>query len=152
MVKKSLLPYENFLIIFYFVGGERFPGAKFGGTIEDMYFYFVERKDMKVVNRKEFLAMPAGTLYTEFKPCYANGFAIKHDTLDNGDDWFYTELIASSVVCDGLVEMNDGKELPYDSNWQGRDGGFDQDQLFIVYSPVDIQMFADTLARLIGAK
>ena len=107
---------------------------------------------MKVVNRKEFLAMPAGTLYTEFEPCCVNGLAIKHDTLDNGDDWFYTELIASSAACDGLVEMNDGKELLYSSNWQGRDGAFDQDQLFIVYSPADIQAFADTLAGLIGAK
>ena len=107
---------------------------------------------MKVVNRKEFLAMPAGTLYTEFEPCITNGLAIKYDTLDNGDDWFYTELIASSVACDGLVEMYDGKELPYSSNWQGRDRAFNQDQLFIVYSPADIQAFADTLAGLINAK
>ncbi len=104
---------------------------------------------MKIVDRKEFLAMPAGTLYTEFEPCVANGLAIKHDTLDNCDDWSYTDLIASSEFCQDLYELNDGKEIPYSSNWAGRDGEFDQDQLFIVYSPADIQAFADTLAGLI---
>lgn len=105
---------------------------------------------MKVVNRKEFLAMPPGTLYTLFKPCYTDGLAIKHDTLDNGNDWFYTELIASSENGD-LVGMDAGEKVPFSANWQGRDGAFDQEQKFIIYSPEDIRAFAKTLAELIGS-
>lgn len=105
---------------------------------------------MKVVGRKEFLAMPGGTLYTLFKPCYTDGLAIKRDTLENGDDWFYTELIASSESCEGLVKLDGYEELPYSSDWVGRDGAFDQEQKFIIYSPEDILAFAEVLAGLIG--
>jgi len=109
---------------------------------------------MKVVNRKEFLAMPAGTLYTEYEPCVATGLAIKHNTIDNGGsgDWFYTSLIASSESCEGLSELYDGKEVLYSSNWEGRDGEFNQDQQFIVYSPEDVFKFAESLANLINAR
>ncbi len=106
---------------------------------------------MKVVDRKEFLKLPAGTLYTLFKPCYTDGLAIKHVTLDN-DDWFYTELIASTVEDNGDTKLNNGEELPFNADWMGRDGGFDPEQMFIVYSPVDIFVFAETLAKLIKAK
>lgn len=107
---------------------------------------------MKVVSRKEFLVMPAGTLYTPFKPCYTEGLAVKGETLDNGDDWFYTELVASSESCAGLDMLNNGEELPFNTDWQGRDGAFDQDQKFIVYSPADVFAFAETLANLVNAK
>ena len=106
---------------------------------------------MKVVDRKEFLAMPAGTLYTKFKPCYTDGLAIKHDTLDNGDDWFYTELIASTVEDNGDIKLDNGEELPFSADWIGRDGAFDPEQMFIVYSPADVIAFAETLAKLVNA-
>ena len=107
---------------------------------------------MKIVNRKEFLALPPGTLYTRFKSCYTDGLAIKHDTLDNGDDWFYTELIASTTKSDGDMKLDNGEELPFNADWEGRDGAFDPEQMFIVYSPADVLAFAETLARLINAR
>ncbi len=107
---------------------------------------------MKVVDRKEFLKLPAGTLYTLFKPCYTEGLAIKHATLDHGDDWFYTELIASTVENNGDTKLDNGEELPFNADWTGRDGAFDPQQMFIVYSPADIFVFAETLAKLINAK
>ena len=102
---------------------------------------------MKVVSREEFLALPEGTLYTKFMPCYTEGLAVKHKSIP--DDWFYTQLIASTDNCEGLDELCDGKELPFSADWSSRDGAFDNDQMFIIYSTEDVKAFAETLLGLI---
>lgn len=94
---------------------------------------------MKILNRKDFLAMPSGTVYSRFEPIVASGLEIKLDSLD--DDWFYLSFIGA-VECEGddtdsFYAMIDGKELNIQP-FQIRDGGFDEKEQFLVYSDEDV--------------
>ncbi len=105
---------------------------------------------MKIVNRKTFLAMPPGTVYAKYVPCVFEELCIKGDTLPNGNDWFY-QSIADSIKSSGSDEWAhlldeseaDGRELEMDFATEGRDGCFEDDQLFAIWSKADV-------AQLIG--
>ena len=65
---------------------------------------------MKIINRKQFLKAPEGTIYSEFKPCIINGLYIKNESyglyIKNkslGNDWYYQDLINS-------MDYNDSRE------------------------------------------
>lgn len=58
---------------------------------------------MKILNRKEFLALPAGIVYSGFEPCIFHGLFVKeNDPQEN--DYEETSLIGN-VKCEDSSEF-----------------------------------------------
>jgi hypothetical protein len=60
---------------------------------------------MKIVNRRTFLSLPTGTVYSTFEPFDFGDLHIKGDTISPND--FYSQNISGAVCCDGSDEMID---------------------------------------------
>jgi len=101
---------------------------------------------MIIVSLEQFLKYPEGTIYSKYKPCLTDGLHVKADSLDTGD-----------FVCMGLIDpvagdhweacqkMEQGEHVPYEQDDYGRDGMFDDEQLFMVYDQTD----TDTMMRIL---
>jgi hypothetical protein len=97
---------------------------------------------MRIVNREEFLKLPNGTLFSKYSPCVMGELMIKEDSLTN--DFIYQD-INDAIDCTGSDDFFDklmdsqenGTELAMDFDCCGRDGCFDEDQLFSVWSNDD---------------
>ncbi len=99
---------------------------------------------MKIVNRETFLKLPANTLFSKYEPQFFYEIGIKCDT--TSDDYFCSEIV-DAADCTSSDDMRDkledaeenGTELAMCFDTQGRDGMFDQDQLFAVWSTKDVE-------------
>lgn len=105
---------------------------------------------MKIVDRKTFLAMPAGTVFAKYQPCYFEGLEIKGDSLSN--DYCFQQIVDALEVHDSgefgdkLFESQEkGTSVPMDFYCQGRDGGFDDMQLFAVFEKQDVEALIERL-------
>jgi hypothetical protein len=109
---------------------------------------------MRIYNRAAFLLLPAGTMYCQGKPWMFDGICIKGDNIDHDgvpNDWTYLspEWIESEGDSDQwmkLQEMVDvGASYPMATSY-GRDGRFDNDDLFLVFEPDDLAKLAGFVA------
>ena len=99
---------------------------------------------MKIVDRKTFIAMPPGTVFSKYEPCVFGDLLIKGDSLPN--DFCYQQ-IADAIDCSGSGDYEDklflsqetGSSLEMDFDCQGRDGCFDEGQLFAVWERGDVK-------------
>jgi hypothetical protein len=107
---------------------------------------------MKIVNRKEFLKMPIGTVFSEFDGYNFNDMLVKHETIDNGIediDYWEMSMIANlknkegDDYCDTLERIM--KEPVETEISLGRNGLFDQDQLYAIYETEDIDLLIQIL-------
>lgn len=105
---------------------------------------------MRIVNRKEFLSMPSGTVYSHYMPQVSEGLMIKGDTWTN--DWLYQDLLfnvegeSSDEASDKLTDAEEnGTSFKLDLNCGSRDGMFDENQLFMVYEKSDIERLIEAL-------
>lgn len=105
---------------------------------------------MKIVNRKDFLGMPDGTLYSLYEPCIVAELRIKDESSEA--DFCYNQIIGEFDYNDGyehvdiLLDMeNNGTEIPLYLDAIYRDGSYKYDQLFLVYDNNDIQLLIDRL-------
>lgn len=111
---------------------------------------------MRIVDRATFLAMPAGTIFTKFKPIMFDDLCRKEDSLHSftGEysDFVYTSLTDqidahdSGEYLDKLseagkaaVDSGTSTDLPLEFDCTMRDGEFDNDQLFCVWDKNDIK-------------
>lgn len=111
--------------------------------------------NMKIINRKEFLAMPSGTVYAKFTPAdFFGDMCVKHDTWTN--DWIYQTLndfdnwhnsAERYIRIDDMVGNGVSYPLLYDSS--SRDGFFDEDQLFAIWEKEDIVKLVNLLNKLV---
>ena len=115
---------------------------------------------MKIITYDEFIKTPKGTLYSEYEPCIFGEVKIKHDVIEhkgeiidwyyqeltNNPDWDYAEPYDISSIC---KKMEDGVDVPPDFDIIERDGMFDYDRKFLIYSKEDIQMLINKLSSLI---
>jgi len=121
---------------------------------------------MKIVDRKTFLAMPAGTLFANYKPCVFENLMIKGETwygVDGENDKhriygdFLNQWIVEAIKADSSEEwgdklddsMKNGTSLAMDFDCQIRDGGFDPDQLFAVWEEADVRQLIERLIESI---
>ena len=102
---------------------------------------------MRVLSRHDFMNLPKGTVYAKGKEWYFEGTFIKGHTIldDKGDniDWFYYDPNSppSSKVFDTWEDsLKNGTS--FKSGVVMRDGGFDADELFLVWEPEDVNDFA----------
>ena len=107
---------------------------------------------MRIVNRKEFMALPSGTLYQQSEEgsnFFSDGMQIKFDTIYDKDgegiDWACMGL---GDIPDGdFQSMLNGYSKPFDPTWIGRDGLYYQDAKFVIYDKQDIQLMLSLVAQ-----
>jgi len=112
---------------------------------------------MKIVNREQFLKMPEGTVYTLYEPCcFYGGLIVKWESLKN--DWYKSLLHGwiSSEHSDDFFKKseqyaNTGESFEFDLFSSGRDGCFEEKQLFAVYEEKDIKMLICRLQGLLSS-
>jgi hypothetical protein len=107
---------------------------------------------MKIVDRKTFLALPAGTVFSKFEPNIICETMIKGDTVA-GVDFYYSNLTSLHVPNSGeWIEQIDrlvaGEAVPLDFESECRDGCFDMHQMFAVWEQCDIDALIERLQRL----
>ena len=98
---------------------------------------------MRIINLEEFRKMPENTIFMKFQPDVFESLAIKGETWDV--DFLYSS-ITDDLVCRSSDEYSDlldsarlhGKSIKVGFDNEGRDGCFDNDQLFAVYENDDI--------------
>jgi len=112
---------------------------------------------MRIVNRSKFLELSAGTLYSKYEPCNFDDIEIKGESLIND---FYSQQIADTVECDGSGEFVDivddavvnGTSFKMDFHCEGRDGGFQEDQLFAVWERGDVEQLISRLQECLSTQ
>jgi len=113
---------------------------------------------MRIVNRKEFLKLPEGTLYSTYYGTVARRFEIKEGG-DWGNDWCYTNLLTlwseqESCSEDFLekiskAETNSNFSFSQDLESSERDGHYEDEQKFVVFENDDILKIINKLQSLI---
>lgn len=100
---------------------------------------------MKIVNRKEFLELQPGALFSTYAPCHFGPLRIKgetiwHDEEDSHHDFYY-QCLEDSVDCDSftatMCEYKEGQTLRFNLDIENRDGLFDGEQKFAVWDRED---------------
>lgn len=102
---------------------------------------------MKIVRRKEFLALPVGTVFSRYEPCAFTDFLIKGESITN--DWFEVSIERSGAHGaeeDFGREGQSGASFPVDLDCEGRDGLYaEDDALYAVWEKTDVEAL---IARL----
>lgn len=104
---------------------------------------------MRIVNRETFLTLPEGTAYCKGKRWAFDGLCFKGDS--RGNDWSYihpewVDANDSGEAFDRLEEMlSQGASYPMNTAY-GRDGCFDDEDIFMIFEADDL----DRLAILIS--
>lgn len=118
---------------------------------------------MRIVDRATFMAMPAGTIFAKWNAQPADGshidlgyeeVAIKGDTVA-GVDFVVQDLMPwplgthdSERWVDTMEAALGGDETAVlDYDWCGRDGEFEDDQLFAVWSQADAVALVERMKR-----
>lgn len=100
---------------------------------------------MKIVNLKQFLEMPIGTIFSKYEPCYFSDLMVKDK--NSGEMDFYCMTLIGNVESDHTGDFFDkcdeaqkkGTSLKLDFDVTGRDAMFNKNQLFAVYEEEDIK-------------
>lgn len=110
---------------------------------------------MRIVNRETFLAMPAGTIFAKYTPHIFGELGIKEETI--GQDFVVQDLSpwfgdSSEAHWDTLERVAKGEESPpLEFDFAGRDGLFDQEQLFAVLGREDVKALIARLQLALSA-
>jgi len=90
---------------------------------------------------------------SKYEPCVFGDLSIKGDTIGEKD--FLYQQIADAIKCNDSGEFADilfhaaksGESFSLDFDCQGRDGSFNQNQLFAVFEEADVLALIDRLQR-----
>lgn len=104
---------------------------------------------MRIVDRKTFLAMPEGTVFSKYDPSIIREPMVKCDYIESrGEliDFRYVSL-TDEVDCSGSIERDaimyaaeeSGTPFALHFNTQCRDGMYDKNQLFAVWERADVE-------------
>ena len=108
---------------------------------------------MKIINRKTFLALPAGTVFSKYETGAFGPLTIKCSS-DYGND-FLVQYIADAIKCTGSEDFvgrldaseATGESMPMDFDCIGRDGCFEDWQLFAVWERADVEALIARLTK-----
>lgn len=106
---------------------------------------------MKIVNLKTFRALPENTIFAKYEPVVFGELEIKGET--RGNDFLVTAGLSSAIKCSGSEEFIDlieratqtGESLSMDFDSQGRDGCFDDNQMFAAWEEADVAALIERL-------
>ena len=108
---------------------------------------------MRVYRRAEFLKLPTGVLFCRGKPWAWEELSVKGETLTNdfgelGLQWIEADSSGdASEMLDRMLEQ--GISAPLQTSY-GRDGRFDDKDLFLVYERDDLWQLAEAIDTAIG--
>jgi len=110
---------------------------------------------MKIVNRKTFLELPSGTIYSEhYSGDGFNNLSIKYETW--GNDWIYMDINDfddcenSGERYEKIDKMRDeGAEYPLNLDTTSRDGLFEDEQMFAIYDENDVNKIIEVLTQAV---
>jgi hypothetical protein len=96
---------------------------------------------MRVVDRKTFLTLPAGTIYCKGIQWAFDGLHIKDDSLEN--DWIYLDMAWPNAFDAGDAVDILQRSLATGSSFEcedafGRDGCFNDDAVFLIFEKGDL--------------
>ena len=106
---------------------------------------------MRIVRLEEFLSLPPGTVFAKYRPQMFDELCVKGDSHHESRDFVYRSLwepLASNSgeLCDVLTAAEERKaEVEIDTDCWQRDGLFEYDQLFAVFSGDEVVKIADSL-------
>lgn len=108
---------------------------------------------MKIMNLTEFRKLPPNTLFAKYTPCVFDEFCFKGETWEY--DFLVSHTIPGAIKCRSSDEYSrllneaeiSGKSLEMDFETEGRDGCFEEHQLFAVWEKKDIEQFIERLKR-----
>lgn len=111
---------------------------------------------MRIVDRKTFLSLSPNTLFSKYEPFVFGPLEIKMDTLDSND--FIVQEVHDSVDCESMEDRDEkltnaeriGDAFCMDFDCCGRDGCFDENQLFAVWDDHDVKLLIGRLKHCIG--
>lgn len=107
---------------------------------------------MKIVSRKEFLTLPEGTLFSKCKPVVFYGFSVRGNSENYENDFLYRDLITyeasdSNEFAQRFDEMlEDHASYPIEDAY-GRDGCFNDEDLFLIYEADDLDELAAVIKK-----
>jgi len=102
---------------------------------------------MRILRRKEFLALPPGVVFCAGDQWSFGSLEVKSDTL-SANDFVSLDLNSVDASDSGeLFELMDsmlqtGASFPINKDF-GRDGGFKDDEIYLVYEPEDLQFLIE---------
>lgn len=124
---------------------------------------------MRIVDRQTFLSLPAGTVYAKWGSAgeYApkeqdltyGEVAVKGDTVA-GVDWVEEPLLSWPEGCSNSEQWSDVMQAAINGtptapmrigDHGGRDGLFDEDQLFAVFERIEVERLIALLQRSLDA-
>ena len=106
---------------------------------------------MKIISRKDFLALKENVLFQKYRPCMFLDLEIK--TGNCGDNDFYSITIENAFSDNvGLpfyeTELTD-EEFPIELAYCMRDGMFDDEEMYAIWSKDDIRQLIESLEELL---
>ena len=109
---------------------------------------------MRIVDRKTFLSLPGNTLFSTYDPQVFGPLEIKGESLSND---YYVQDIASAVEsisdqdeCDILDDaLLTGRPFRMDFHCEGRDGCFNDKELYAVWENDDVLSLISRLQECI---
>jgi len=108
---------------------------------------------MRIVNRETFLQLPSNTVFVEYDNFPFEAICIKGDTVGECD--FYVQHILE-VKCKDvgdqdniLTAAKNGATFQLDFDCIGRDGLFEEEQLFVVFEKSDVLMLIERLKKCV---
>lgn len=120
---------------------------------------FYKENNMKIINKTEFLKLPAGVIYSRYEPCTFRELQIKGETISERD--FRYDSLLGNIDCDSTEDHIDkcdqaeaGEDIKLDfdvfAGGSYRDGMFEDNELFAVYSNKDIICLIEVLGKSRG--
>lgn len=111
---------------------------------------------MRTVDRATFLQLPAGTVFAKYEPQVLDEVCIREDTVHGDfvvqhlDPWFegYDDSLAYHDVLEAM--RLGATSPPVDYEYCGRDGLFDDDQMFAVWDKADVMALIARLQKALG--
>ncbi len=106
---------------------------------------------MRIIGLDEFLSLPSGTVFAKYRPQIFDELCVKGDSINESSDFFYRPIWepyaeSSGALCDVLTAAEErGAEVEIDTDCWQRDGLFEYDQLFAVFSQEEVRKIASSL-------
>lgn len=100
---------------------------------------------MKRVDRKTFLQMPEGTVFSKCEPKFlgVNEIGVLTDTGENDFNAVYLDSWADANATADLTSawievIDEGKEIEMEM-WDNRDGLYEKDETYFIFSKAEVQ-------------
>lgn len=106
---------------------------------------------MKIYKYNDFKKLPAGTVFSYYEPCYFRELNIKTSGKEWDVDFVMADIVgaienkSSEDYSEKCQRMELGESVKMDFDYGGREGMFDEKQLYAVYERADVIKLVETL-------